>query len=35
MGSYLTFSSLETGEESAAGQIPINEMKKILEMLSS
>jgi 3-dehydroquinate dehydratase type I len=35
MGSYLTFVSLEAGEESAAGQIPINEMKKILEMLSS
>ena len=35
MGSYLTFASLETGEESAAGQIPINEMKKILEMFSS
>jgi len=35
MGSYLTFVSLEEGEESAAGQIPINEMKKILEMLSS
>ena len=30
MGCYLTFSSLETGEESAAGQIPINEMKKFI-----
>ena len=34
MGSYLTFASLEEGEESAPGQISIHEMKKILEMLS-
>ena len=30
MGSYLTFVSLEEGQESASGQIPIQEMKKIL-----
>jgi len=35
MGSYLTFASLEAGEESAAGQVPINEIKKILKMFSS
>ncbi len=34
MGAYLTFASLEGGEESAAGQIPVEEMKKILELLS-
>jgi len=34
MGSYLTFVSLEEGEESATGQIPITDMKKILEHLS-
>ena len=34
MGGYLTFASLEGGEESAAGQIPVTEMKKILEVLS-
>ena len=34
MGGYLTFASLEGGEESAAGQIPVAEMKKILEVLS-
>ena len=34
MGSYLTFASLEEGQESAMGQIPVGEMKKILEMLS-
>jgi 3-dehydroquinate dehydratase type I len=31
MGGYLTFASLEEGEESAAGQIPVEEMKKILD----
>lgn len=31
MGGYLTFTSLETGEESAPGQIPVNEMKYLLE----
>jgi 3-dehydroquinate dehydratase type I len=31
MGGYLTFTSLETGEESAPGQIPVQEMKRLLE----
>jgi 3-dehydroquinate dehydratase type I len=31
MGGYLTFASLEVGEESAAGQIPVKEMRKLLE----
>ncbi len=31
LGGYLTFTSLETGEESAPGQIPVNEMKRLLE----
>lgn len=31
LGGYLTFTSLETGEESAPGQIPVNEMKNLLE----
>jgi 3-dehydroquinate dehydratase type I len=35
MGGYLTFASLEGGEESAAGQIPVEEMKRILDMLTS
>ena len=30
MGAHLTFTSLEKGQESASGQIPINEMKDIL-----
>jgi 3-dehydroquinate dehydratase type I len=33
LGGYLTFASLEPGETSAAGQIPIKEMKKILKGL--
>ena len=33
MGGFLSFASLEEGQESAAGQIPISEMKKMLEML--
>ena len=33
MGGYLSFASLDEGQESAAGQIPISKMKKILEML--
>ena len=33
MGGDLTFVSLDEGLESASGQIPIGEMKKILEML--
>ncbi|MGD9034232.1 MAG: type I 3-dehydroquinate dehydratase [Desulfobacteraceae bacterium] len=32
MGGYVTFVSLEGGEESAAGQIPVGEMKKILDI---
>jgi len=35
LGGYLTFASLERGQESADGQIPAVEMKKILEMFSS
>jgi 3-dehydroquinate dehydratase type I len=35
MGSYLGFSSIEEGEESASGQIPIDEMKRILEYFKS
>lgn len=35
LGGYLTFASLAEGEESAEGQIPIFEMKKILGQLSS
>ena len=31
MGAYLTFTSLDTGQESASGQIPVHEMKNILE----
>jgi 3-dehydroquinate dehydratase type I len=31
MGAHLTFVTLDVGQESAAGQIPIQEMKKILE----
>ena len=34
MGGYVTFASLETGEESADGQIPTTEMKRILEILA-
>lgn len=34
MGGYMTFASLEKGQESASGQIPAPDMKKILEMLS-
>jgi 3-dehydroquinate dehydratase type I len=34
MGAHLTFASLEEGQESASGQIPVREMKKILEMFS-
>ena len=34
MGGYLTFASLEEGQESASGQIPVQKMKKILDMLS-
>jgi 3-dehydroquinate dehydratase type I len=34
MGGYMTFASLEAGEESADGQIPATEMKRILEILA-
>ena len=34
MGGYVTFASLEAGEESADGQIPATEMKRILEILA-
>jgi len=34
MGGYMTFASLEKGQESASGQIPASDMKKILETLS-
>ncbi len=34
MGGYLTFASLEAGQESASGQIPAKEMKKMMDMLS-
>jgi 3-dehydroquinate dehydratase type I len=34
MGGYLTFTSLGTGQESAAGQIPVGEMKRLLEQFS-
>ena len=34
LGGFLSFASLEQGQESAAGQIPIRDMKKMLEMLS-
>ncbi len=35
LGGYLTFASLETGEESAPGQIPAGEMRRVLTLLSS
>ena len=34
MGGYMTFASLEKGQESASGQIPASDMKQILEMIS-
>ena len=34
IGGYLTFASLDTGQESASGQIPAMEMKKTLEAFS-
>ena len=34
MGGYLTFTSLGTGQESATGQIPVAEMKRLLEQFS-
>lgn len=35
MGTYLTFASLEGGEESAEGQIPIKQMKEIVDILKA
>ena len=35
MGGYLTFASLDTGQESAPGQMTVHEMKKAIEILSS
>ena len=34
MGAYMTFASLESGQESANGQIPIDRMKELTEFLS-
>ncbi len=34
MGSAFTFASLGTGEESASGQIPVQDMKRLLEFFS-
>ena len=34
MGGYATFASLDPGQESAPGQIPVTKMKELLEMLS-
>ena len=34
-GGYLTFASLEEGEESADGQIPVQKTREILEILST
>lgn len=33
LGGYLTFAALEKGQESAAGQIPVQEMQKIFELI--
>jgi 3-dehydroquinate dehydratase type I len=35
MGGYLTFASLEQGQESADGQIPIRQMKQIIDILKT
>ncbi len=35
LGSYLTFASLKSGQESAAGQIPLTEMKDLLDLFGS
>ena len=35
MGSFIGFSSIKEGEESASGQIPISEMKRFLEYFTS
>ncbi len=34
IGGYLTFASLEKGQESASGQIPAAEMKRIMDIIS-
>jgi 3-dehydroquinate dehydratase/shikimate dehydrogenase len=34
-GGYLTFASLDQGEESADGQMPVKEMREMLERFSS
>ncbi len=35
MGGFLSFASLEEGQESASGQIPVKKMRKVLELISS
>ena len=35
LGGYLTFASLDQGEESADGQIPVKEMREMLERLKA
>jgi len=35
VGGYLTFASLEEGEETAEGQIPAKKMKRLLEVIAS
>jgi 3-dehydroquinate dehydratase len=35
LGGYLTFASLAEGEESADGQMPLIEMKKVINLISS
>jgi 3-dehydroquinate dehydratase type I len=35
MGAYMTFASLEAGQESANGQIPVNKMKEIMEFFTT
>ncbi len=34
MGGYMTFASLDTGEESADGQMPITEMRRLVEFFT-
>ena len=34
-GAYFTFASLETGKESASGQIPAGEMRKIYDLIQA
>jgi 3-dehydroquinate dehydratase len=35
LGGYLTFASLDQGEESADGQIPIKKMREMMERLKT